>query len=593
MRGLEYRPLLLKKISRKAVTLLTEDHMGAHQSSLSAREERHAKLRGGSLSLANLFLRSLVTLGILYGALTLLLIITVEAGYLDALSALIVGIGTCLFQFVFGPWILDLSLRFFYALSWVEKESLPEHLAQFTQRICDDHGISFPSFGIINDGAPQAFTYGHHPSNARIVISRGLLELLSPEESEAVIAHELGHVCHWDMVVMTIAQVVPILAYYVYRTTSESSSRKSGKKGASSLIAAGAYLVYICSELAVLWFSRVREYYADEFSAQATKDPSALARALVKIGYGLAAAGPKTNSSENPPQAESGRYRGAFEALNIFDKRASLNLVISTSATKGSGELDPERIKDAIQWDLWNPWASYYELLSTHPLVAKRLERLGDLAAVSNQPPFIIFDREQPESYWDEFLVDVVVMILPKLGLLLGTIILLSQALMGEVHPHWFGFALALLGGGQIIKTALAYRAPNYPRATVADLLKEVKVSPVRPVAVTLSGTVIGKGVPGFILSEDFIVQDESGILFLDYRQPIPLWDAFFGLLKAGSYQGKHIEVQGWYRRAPVPFLEISSITETESHVTRRCYTRFAKYIFGIFFLITGIGLLF
>jgi heat shock protein HtpX len=94
------------------------------------------------------------------------------------------------------------------------------------------------------------------------------------------------------MVVMTIAQVVPILAYYIYRTASDSSSRKSGKNGASSFLAAGAYVVYICSELAVLWFSRVREYYADEFSAQATKDPGALGKALVKIGYGLAASGP-------------------------------------------------------------------------------------------------------------------------------------------------------------------------------------------------------------------------------------------------------------------------------------------------------------
>jgi heat shock protein HtpX len=162
--------------------------MGAHQSSLSIREERHAKLRRGSLSLTNLFLRSIATLGILYGALTLLLITAVEAGYLDAFSAVLVGVGTSLLQFVLAPWVLDLSLRFFYSLSWVEKESLPEHLAQFTQRICDEHHISFPSFGIINDGAPQAFTYGHHPSNARIVISRGLLELLSPDEAEAVVA---------------------------------------------------------------------------------------------------------------------------------------------------------------------------------------------------------------------------------------------------------------------------------------------------------------------------------------------------------------------------------------------------------------------
>ncbi len=555
--------------------------------------ERHAALKAGSLSLTNLFLQSLVTLGILYSALTLLLITAVEAEYLSASAALIGGIGACAFQFILGPWILDLSLKYLYSLTWTPKESLPDHLAQFIQRVCDERRIAFPHIGIINDGAPQAFTYGHHPSNARIVISRGLLELLTPEESEAVVAHELGHVCHWDMVVMTIAQMVPIIAYYIYREASRSTSKKSGKKGGMQLIAIGAYTVYILSELAVLWFSRVREYYADEFAAQVTNNPSALGSALVKIGYGLAAAGPKTTVSEGNSAEKESRFRGAFDALNIFDKRAAVNLVATTGVGSPSGDLNPERVKDAIQWDLWNPWASYYELLSTHPLIAKRLERLGDIAVISGQKPFIVFDRTQPESYWDEFLVDVLITALPQIGLLLGMTALLARALVGDVNPHWFGFALTLLGLGLLLKTALAYRAPSYPRQTVAELLKEVKVSPVRPIPVTLSGVIIGKGVPGFIFSEDFMMKDQTGILFLDYRQPIPLWDTFFGLLKAGSYQGKEVEVAGWFRRAPVPFVEISSITTVEDQVTRRCYTRIAKYLSGIVALAAGIALLF
>ena len=119
-----------------------------------------------------------------------------------------------------------------------------------------------------------------------------------------------------------------------------------------------------------------------------------------------------------------------------------------------------------------------------------------------------------------------------------------------------------------------------------------MKVSPIRPVSATLEGIIIGKGIPGFIFSEDFIIQDESGIIFLDYRQPIPLWETFFVLLKAGGYQGKTVVVKGWYRRAPVPFLEISEITIKESAVSRRCYTRFAKYISGGISLALGVGLL-
>jgi hypothetical protein len=61
-----------------------------------------------------------------------------------------------------------------------------------------------PSFGIIDDGGPQAFTYGRAPNDARVVISRGVLELLDPAEVEAVVAHEPGHARSWDMVLMTI-----------------------------------------------------------------------------------------------------------------------------------------------------------------------------------------------------------------------------------------------------------------------------------------------------------------------------------------------------------------------------------------------------
>ncbi len=73
-----------------------------------------------------------------------------------------------------------------------------------------------------------------------------------------------------------------------------------------------------------------------------------------------------------------------------------------------------------MQWDLWNPWATFYELNSTHPLVAHRLQYLGDQAAAMGQEPYIVFDRRKPESYWDDFAVDVAVMFLPLLLFLAG-----------------------------------------------------------------------------------------------------------------------------------------------------------------------------
>ena len=108
-------------------------------------------------------------------------------------------------QFLIGPFMMDLSLRWLYKLQWLEPEELPDHLRAFVARISEEQGIKHPKFAMIDDGAPQAFTYGHTPNNARIVLSRGIFELLEPDEAEAVVAHEIGHAVHWDMFLMTVA----------------------------------------------------------------------------------------------------------------------------------------------------------------------------------------------------------------------------------------------------------------------------------------------------------------------------------------------------------------------------------------------------
>ena len=104
---------------------------------------------------------------------------------------------------------MDLTLRRLYTC-WVTPDQLPSHLRDFVRASATKSAMKFPSFGIIDDGAPQAFTYGHHPGNARIVISRGIMELLEPDEVEAVVAHEIGHVHNWDMALMTVANLVPL-----------------------------------------------------------------------------------------------------------------------------------------------------------------------------------------------------------------------------------------------------------------------------------------------------------------------------------------------------------------------------------------------
>jgi Zn-dependent protease with chaperone function/Zn-finger nucleic acid-binding protein len=586
--------------------LVAENDPEAHEKA----RERLRDVAAGMLALPNLFLRSALLLFTLYGLVALVLIGLVEFGhFLSPTAALIIGVVIAALQFALGPWIMDLSLRWFYKFSWAHPDDLPDHLRTFVSRVCEEHKMRFPSFGILHDGAPQAFTYGHHPSNARVVISEGILNLLEPAEVEAVVAHELGHARNWDMALMTLANLVPLLLYYLYRVALRFGGNRNSK-GYTIAVAVGAYVLYVVSEYLVLWFSRTREYYADRFSGQVTNNPNALASALVKIAYGLAAQGPQKKpeggkTKKGKKKKEEFRFEpaGALRALNIFDRTAAVGMVMASSVGRTTDPRHPdvENIKSAMQWDLWNPWARWYELNSTHPLVANRLMYLTDQAAHQGQEPLVIFDRKKPESYWDDFLVDVCMMLLPWFALLLGVA---GTAAVWLVAFHggagaaagitWIvgaGAALALAGIGSLVKTNFVYRRDFFPHLSVAALMHKVKVSAVRPVPATLTGTVIGKGVPGLVWSEDFVIQDRTGILFLDYRQPLAIWDFLFGLLRAGKYQGKEIRVSGWFRRAPVPYLEVNRIEVTDDSLPpRNCYSRHARQAVGVVLVVLGVA---
>jgi Zn-dependent protease with chaperone function/Zn-finger nucleic acid-binding protein len=591
-------------------------------------ERAHLRMRdlaSGMLPLPNLLIRSAGVVFLLYGILGVILIALAELGILSAWMAVVIGAGIIILQFAFGPWLMDLALRWIYKFSWLEPGQLPEHLRDFVTRVTAEQNMKFPAFGLIHDGAPNAFTYGHHPNNMRIVITQGILDLLEPAEVEGVVAHEIGHGKNWDMVLMTVVQLVPLLLYFLYRTAMQAGNR--GKdNGYRVAVAIGAYVLYIASEYIVLWFSRCREYYADRFACNVTGNPGALASALVKIGYGLAARGrPVAAEEEAQTDAKAKAGRGgkkkeaaftidAIGAMGIFDRRSAVAMVAS-SATAGFDRSGPstgtrtiapsvskENLKSAMQWDLWNPWATFYELNSTHPLVAHRLQYLSDQAAAMGQEPYIVFDRRKPESYWDDFAVDLLVMFLPLLLFLLGLGlavglggaaafgILPGAAILGpKAVLALFGLPLLGLGVGMLAKTLLVYRGDHFAPLAVAGLLHKVKVSNVRPVPARLRGTIIGRGVPGLIWSEDFVMRDATGILFLDYRQPLRIWEWLFGLFRAGEFAGKPVEVTGWFRRAPLPYLELKSITV--DGVTRNSYARHARYAWAILVAVLGAAL--
>ncbi len=555
-------------------------------------------------ALPNLYVRSAGVLALLYGLLFLVLALGAEAGLISLAAAVVVTVVIAGLQFALSPFIMDWLFQWTLSLRWVERATLPPHLAAFTDRIAQKHGIAFPRFGIIEDGTPTAFTYGHSPQNARVVISRGLLDLLEPDEVEAVVAHEIGHAVHWDMLFMTVAALVPMILYFVFRV----AIRMRGDKNPGPIIAAVAYILYIVSEYVILWLSRTREYWADRFAGEATGKPAALASALTKIAYGLAGSQARRKLEEEAAKGNrdaEARLRSqdpgrldAVHALGIFDP-GSARALVATSVGELEMEpgktprVDPERMKDAMQWDLWNPWAGWYEFNSTHPLPAKRIHALGDLSEAMGQKAFLRFDRARPESYWDDFILDLSVLLAPIVGAVGGLALGFSTFGTGR---GWAAVGVGVLGFalGALARTLYSYRGQVFPRSSVAGLLKHVKVSAVTPVPAELHGKIIGRGIPGLIWSEDLVLQDATGYIFLDYRQPLGIIEFFFGLFRTPGIIGREVTVTGWYRRAPVPYFELKSLTYRDG--TQRkdhgCYVLPTKIVVEAALVVVGLILM-
>ena len=500
---------------------------------------------------------SLLTVTGLFGLLIAILILVCVLAEIPVLYALIGGIVVLLLQFLLGPWLTDLNMKWVYKAKF--DAELPDYLVKFITEICEKENMKFPKIGYIDDGAPNAFTYGRTKNDARVILSRGIFEMLDKEEVKAVTAHELGHAVHYDILIMTVAQLIPMVLYAIYKACmeSKSSSDNSSKdKSGGSVQIAGiiAYVLYLISQYVILWLSRTREYYADSYSASVTQNPNALASALVEIGFGLST---KTNA------AKEGQTVTSRTMLGISDKPSSIAMAVSSYQ---DGEFNKQSIKNAMKWDLWNVWASYYELNSTHPLISKRLLALSKQSQDYGQEPYIVFDEQKPESYADDFLKELFITVLPWMMLIIGLIIVIP---MGNIK--YSGLVLLLPVVASLFKYGYIHPNKTFSHSTVRDLLGIVKVSEVTSVPTELSGVIIGRGNPGCVFDEDFVIRDETGIMLLDYDQPLFLVNKIFALFKSPQYFDKDVRIRGYYRRSPVPYIQLKEI-EIDGKV-KKCYT--------------------
>ncbi len=214
-------------------------------------------------------------------ALTLLLMAIGRAfgGQTGMIWALLIATGTNFVAYFFSDKIALAT----YRAQPVTREQLPR-VYSVVERITQKIGLPMPKIYVIPTESPNAFATGRNPAHASVAVTHGILGLLNDEELEGVLAHELGHVNNRDILISSIAATIAGAITYVARFGfffGGMGDRDDRRGGAGSLLM--LILAPIAAVLIQLAVSRSREYQADETGAHFTGNPYALASALAKL----------------------------------------------------------------------------------------------------------------------------------------------------------------------------------------------------------------------------------------------------------------------------------------------------------------------
>jgi heat shock protein HtpX len=206
------------------------------------------------------------------------------------------------------------------------------------EKLCIQADLPKPRIAVADTDLPNAFATGRSQKSATVCATTGIMRTLSPSELEGVMAHELAHVKHRDVLIMTIASFFASLAAIILQFGFFFGGGGDDDNPSFIVVLLVSFAVYVISFFLMMALSRYREFAADRGAAIVTGRPSALASALVKI----------SNSVQQLPQRDL-REAERLERMNAFF-------------------IVPVRVKSVLQ-----------SLFSTHPPTEKRIERLQQL----------------------------------------------------------------------------------------------------------------------------------------------------------------------------------------------------------------------
>ncbi|MGC9516896.1 MAG: M48 family metalloprotease [Methanomicrobiales archaeon] len=309
-----------------------------------------------------LWFATVLLFGLLYA---LIAAISYYFGFGGPLTFGLFAVVIVIVQYLLGPVMVESLMRVRYV-----SEAEAPNLHRMVEELAYNAGIPKPKIGISEIGIPNAFAFGKSKKDGRVCVTRGIINLLDEGELKAVLGHEISHIKHMDMMVITLLSVVPLICYYIFISTLFSGGRD--REGGAALIGIAALAGYIIGNLLVLFVSRVREYYADQGSVELGNPPHKLASALYKLVYGSAAA--NKDEIKEVEGVKAFFVNDVSDASNEISDLRQLDMdmdgVISQSELS---KLKYSETKVSLS-------SKIMEIISTHPNMIKRIKRLSELS---------------------------------------------------------------------------------------------------------------------------------------------------------------------------------------------------------------------
>jgi len=315
-----------------------------------------------------MFLLVALLFGILYG------VITGVGAWMGAGGALIYLILAFVFlgiQYLIGPSIVGWTMK----IKWVSEKEAPQ-LHRMIAELAERAHLPKPKVGISQLAIPNAFAFGRTSKGGKVCVTQGILNLLSKDELKAVLGHEMSHIKHRDMMVITLLSAIPLIMYWIaWGMMFRGMLGSRGQGGAIAiLIGMGAFVLYFITNLLVLYGSRIREYYADKGSVELGNEPHHLASALYKLVYGNA----RFKGRPELKQMEGVKAFFVNDPTRSWSEIRELSQIdLDMSGTIDSYELMELRNKTVKL----SSADKMMEILSTHPNMLKRIKHLSSLMA--------------------------------------------------------------------------------------------------------------------------------------------------------------------------------------------------------------------